>query len=35
MQPLEASPPPPDELRTNDVLVVVDPRALEYYAVAF
>jgi hypothetical protein len=35
MQPLEASPPPPDELRANDVLVMVDPRALEYYAVAF
>ncbi len=35
MEPLEASPPPPDELRTSDVLVVVDPRALEYYAVAF
>jgi hypothetical protein len=35
MEPLEASPPPSDELQANDVLVVVDPRALEYYAVAF
>lgn len=35
MQPLEASPPPPRELQAKDVLVMVDPRALEYYAVAF
>ena len=35
MQPLAASPPPPDELAAGDVLVMVDPRALEYYAVGF
>lgn len=33
MQPLAASPPPPDELAAGDVLVMVDPRTLEYYAV--
>lgn len=35
MQPLAASPPPPDELAADDVLVMVDPRTLEYYAVKF
>jgi hypothetical protein len=35
MQPLAASPPPPDELEVDDVLVMVDPRSLEYYAVKF
>lgn len=33
LQPLAASPPPPDELAAGDVLVMVDPRTLEYYAV--
>lgn len=33
MEPLAASPPPPDGLAAGDVLVMVDPRALEYYAV--
>lgn len=35
LQSLEGSPPPPDELQAHDVLVMVDPRTLEYYAVAF
>ena len=35
MEPLETSPPPPDELQAGDVLVMVDPRALEYHAVVF
>lgn len=35
MQPLAESPPPPEELVADDVLVMVDPRALEYYAVRF
>lgn len=34
MEPLGFSPPAPAELQAADVLVVVDPRALEYYAVA-
>ena len=33
MEPLAASPPPPDELEAGDVLVMVDPRTLEYYVV--
>lgn len=35
MQPLAASPPPPEGLEAGDVLVMVDPRSLEYYAVKF
>ena len=35
MEPIETSPPPPDELEADDVLVMVDPRTLEYYAVVF
>lgn len=34
MQPLGASPPAPVELQAGDVLIVIDPRALEYYAVS-
>jgi hypothetical protein len=33
MEPLAASPSPPDGLEAGDVLVMVDPRTLEYYAV--
>lgn len=33
LEPLAASPPPPDGLEADDVLVMVDPRSLEYYAV--
>lgn len=35
MEPVAAGPPPPEELAAGDVLVMVDPRALEYYAVVF
>jgi hypothetical protein len=35
MQPLATSPPPPEGLEVDDVLVMIDPRSLEYYAVRF